>query len=85
MAGDNCKLVRLTPFEEKTWRFCFKSHLNRGYSPRRATELAWAAVQDIFPHLREFDGCEPVAASNETLSDPDQDDGQILGQQVWLL
>jgi hypothetical protein len=68
----------LTAFEEKTWKFCFDSHLNRGYSPRRAHELTWQALTDIFPRLREFDGIS-LSMPSAWPSDRDRDDGQILG------
>ena len=52
------KIAVLTPEEEKAWTFAFEFYSNQGMKDDEADFSAWKDVQEQFPRLREYDGCE---------------------------
>ena len=54
----NKKLAKLTPVEDKAWTKAFNYWSMESFDPDEADERAWIAVQNEFPRLKDFDGCE---------------------------
>ena len=52
------KKANLTDAEDALWEQSFADASTRGLSDEDADEEAWRIVQEEFPRLREFEGCE---------------------------
>ena len=48
----------LTKEEDALWVQSFADSMNDGQSEKIADREAWRIVQDSFPRLRNFEGCE---------------------------
>ena len=61
--GTPKRLAVLTEEEDRYWEHVFSEYLNDGRDEDDADEQAWLDCQEMFPRLKDFDGCEPEPAS----------------------
>lgn len=52
------KLAVLTAEEKHAWESYFAFYVDEGLKDDEADSAAWKDLQDEFPRLKEFDGCE---------------------------
>jgi hypothetical protein len=57
------RLAVLMEDEDRYWEHVFSEYLNEGQEEADADEQAWRDCQEMFPRLKDFDGCEPEPAS----------------------
>jgi DNA-directed RNA polymerase subunit RPC12/RpoP len=60
------RLAILSDHEAGTWEACFVDAVNDGKSEAAADKHAWKMVQEIFPRLRDFNGCLPETEVSES-------------------
>jgi len=58
------RLAVLTQEEDRYWEHAYSEYLNEGQDEGSADEQAWRDCQEMFPRLKEFDGCDPEPASS---------------------
>lgn len=59
------RLAVLTEEEDRYWEDVFSEYVNDGRGDDEADEQAWHDCQEMFPRLKDFDGCEPEPASRK--------------------
>jgi len=66
--GTPKRLAVLTEEEDQYWEHVFTEYMNDGRDEDEADEQAWLDCQEMFPRLKDFDGCEPEPASRKVKS-----------------
>ena len=58
MSPQESKTTILTPEEDARWQQLFALGMNQGMTESQADYDAWIGLQEEFPRLRKYDGCE---------------------------